>query len=102
MNRKILIRIAILFFYVCVCMCVCVYTCMCVCVHACTCMHVHVCACMLVHVCVCACTPCMWERPRRLEEDVRSPGTGVTGGCELPDVGVRSQAWVVCNNSKYS
>ena len=48
---------------------------------------------MYVCACVSLCTP---------EKDVGSSGTGVIGGCELPDVGVRSQAWVVCNNSKYS
>ena len=27
---------------------------------------------------------CLW----RLKEDIRSPGAGVRGGCESPDVGV--------------
>lgn len=30
------------------------------------------------------CAPCACLAPRRPEESVAAPGTGVTGGCELP------------------
>lgn len=39
--------------------------------------------CVYIHVCVWGL--CMWvQSPRKTEEDVRSPGAEVTGGCELP------------------
>lgn len=36
------------------------------------------------------------------EEGVRSPREGVTGGCELPDVGARNQTWIPCKSSMHS
>ena len=33
---------------------------------------------------------------------VRSPGTGVTGICELSDVNPENKTWVSCKSSKHS
>ena len=33
---------------------------------------------------------------------VRFPGSGVTGSCELPDMGAENGTWILCKSSKYS
>lgn len=38
----------------------------------------------------------------RPEEDVGPQGTGLTGGCELPNLAAGTQTWVLWKNSKYS
>ena len=37
--------------------------------------------------CVCACVYMSIQVPAEAEEDTSSPGGGITGNCELPDVG---------------
>lgn len=46
---------------------------------------------MRMCVCLCECMPCVCSCPRRPEEILRSPGTGVTGDCELPRTGAGKQ-----------
>lgn len=43
-----------------------------------------------VFVCLCECMPCVCRCPWRPEEGVGSFGTGISGDCELPDVGAFS------------
>lgn len=53
---------------------------------------------------------CMYESVRmqscvsrylhRSEEGINSPGAGITGGSELPDVGTRNQTLVLWKSSK--
>ena len=52
--------------------------------HVCVCVCVCACACARVCVCVCVCV-CMW-----MPTEARSPGAGVTGGCELLMQGLRN------------
>ena len=47
----------------------------------------------VLHVC---------KSPQGPERDVVSPGTGVTGVCELPDVGAGNQTKVFCKGSEHS
>lgn len=65
--------------------------------------YVSVCMCTFVSMCLCnrACV-CACLCPQRLEEGVRCPGAGVTGSCELPNMGTRNQTWMLCKNSKCS
>lgn len=51
------------------------------------CILICVCLCGYVHMCTGA---QVWS-----EEEVRSPGTGLAGGCEVPDVGARNQTPVL-------
>ena len=48
------------------------------------------------------CASHVWQSPQRPVEAVRSPGTGVAGHCEPPDVGAGNQTQVFWKNSKYS
>jgi hypothetical protein len=57
----------------CVCVCLCVPECVCVCL--CGCLSVSVCVSVGICVCLCVCN---------VNACFRSPGTGVTDGCELP------------------
>lgn len=80
--------------WMCAYMCVhCVYACvsvsMCVCVSAC----VSVCICMCICVCVCVWWP---------EEGLRSPGVGVTGTCEPPDMGAGTWPQFLWESSKWA
>lgn len=43
---------------------------------------------------MCVCVPRVCLVPQKSEEDVKSRGTGVIDGCELP-VGVGNQMWVL-------
>lgn len=48
--------------------------------------------CMYLYVCMCVCVHghmCPW----RPEEEIRTPGAGVTSGCELPRVDVDTKLW---------
>jgi hypothetical protein len=38
------------------------------------------------------CMPPLEGYPQRLEEGVRSPETGIKRGCDLPDVGARTES----------
>ena len=59
------------------CVCVCESVCLCVSV------YIYLCVCVYLSVCVCVCV-CVWWWP---EEDMRSLGAGVPGGCGLSDMG---------------
>lgn len=68
-----------------VCMPVYAYVCMCMCVNVC----VHVYACVCVYVCMSMCARvyvCVHSWVQRLEEGIKSPGAGVTGGKESSDM----------------
>ena len=118
--------------YVCVCMyvcmcvyvCVCMYVCMCVCVCVCVCVCMYVC--MYVCMCVCVCVshnilgwswtlyvyrcsptygsvyPVCPGCPRRAEESIRSPGTGITAACELPGTSTGNWTLILCDYLCYS
>jgi hypothetical protein len=45
-----------------------------------------VCVCVCVYVCVC---------PQKPKEDIKSPGTGVPGGCEPSYLGAGNQTQVL-------
>lgn len=53
---------------------------------------------LCVFLCVCV---CMWAQGHE-EARRRIPGTGGTGGCELPVVGAGSRTWVLWERSKHS
>lgn len=52
-----------------------------------------------MYVCMCICI-CLWvcaeklQVPQKPEEGIESPGAGIKGGSELPDVGSRNQTQV--------
>lgn len=51
-----------------------------------------VCRCVSIHVNICMAHGC--KSLRKLEVDVGSPAAGVTGGCELPDMGAGNSVLV--------
>ena len=57
---------------------------------------------MCVCVCVCVYVPHLHRCPWSLEEDVRSPTAGVTGGYKLPNVDIENWTRVFCNSSNHS
>lgn len=42
---------------------------------------------------------CIWD-PRETKQGIRTPEAGVTGGCELPDVGTGNKD--LCRSSEFS
>lgn len=61
---------------------------------------------ILCHICVCTCIN-LWvshtcRSTKRQEEHIRYPRAGITGSCELPDVGARDGTKVFCKSSKHS
>lgn len=50
-------------------------------------------------LCIYGVFSCECKYPQSLKEGTRSSETGVTGSCEPPNVGVRSQTLVFCKSS---
>ena len=50
---------------------------------------------------MCLCVPCACRCPWR-SKGIRSPETGVIGGCELPDSKAGNQSQILCKIIKYS
>lgn len=46
--------------------------------------------------------PCVCRHLGRSEGVFESPGTGVIGGCKLPDVGAANKSWVLWKRSRHS
>jgi len=85
--------------HVCVCVCVCVY----VCVYVCVCMYVYVCVnvcmymCVFMYVCICVCIyVCIYMCV--CAHACGGPEAGVTGVCDLPDVGAETGSQASCNS----
>lgn len=57
---------------------------------------------LFVCACVNLCASHIWRYLQRPEKGVRSPGTVVTGGFEVLNVGARSRTGVFCKYSKCS
>lgn len=55
----------------------------------------HLCVCARVHAHMCVQAHRYQQYP---DEDIRSPGTGVTSGCELPDMSTGVKTWVPSNS----
>lgn len=53
-----------------------------------------------MYVCCRVCT-CDWSTPQRPKECIQSPGTGVAGTCELPDMGTGNQTQVPCKKALF-
>lgn len=53
-----------------------------------------------MYVCVSVCSVC--RCPLKSEEGVGSPGTAVTGSCELSDISDGNQTLILWKNSEYS
>lgn len=51
---------------------------------------------------VCGSVGRVLQLPDRLEEGIRFPGAGFTGGCELLVMATENQIWVLCKNSTNS
>lgn len=54
-----------------------------------------------MYVCLCELTCATWVQEQR-PEDIGSPGTRVTSGSELPDVGAGNWTRNLCKNSEHS
>lgn len=52
-------------------------------------------------MCLCECMPGVYRYLQRPKDGVRSLGTGVTDGRELPDVASGNWAWILCKGPKH-
>lgn len=57
--------------------------------------------CMCVRVLVCVCTTYV-QGPSEARRGRQTPGTRLTGGCELPNVGAGIRTWVLCKSNENS